>query len=94
MAHLSEAQRFVDLMRNLGTRLGPLFLQLPPRYSSKLLNDLQKFLAAWPREGKLAIEVRHPDWFGEPHHSTLNELLHAHDVARVLSDTRCTKARS
>jgi uncharacterized protein YecE (DUF72 family) len=88
MAHLAEAQRFIDLMRNLGTRLGPLFLQLPPRYSPKLLNDLQKFLAAWPREVKLAVEVRHFDWFNEPHHSTLNQLLRAHDVARVLIDTR------
>ncbi len=88
MAHLSEARRFVDLMRSLGTRLGPLFLQLPPRYSPKLLNDLQKFLAAWPRELKLAVEVRHLDWFTEPHHSTLNHLLREHDVARVLIDTR------
>ena len=88
MPHLSEAQRFVDLMRNLGTRLGPLFLQLPPRYSPKLINDLQKFLAAWPREVQLAIEVRHLDWFSEPHHSALNDLLRAHDVARVLIDTR------
>jgi uncharacterized protein YecE (DUF72 family) len=88
MPHLGEAQRFVDLMRNLGTRLGPLFLQLPPRYSPKLSNDLQKFLAAWPREVKLAIEVRHLDWFGEPQHSALNDLLRAHDMARVLIDTR------
>jgi uncharacterized protein YecE (DUF72 family) len=86
--HLSEAQRFVDLMRNLGTRLGPLFLQLPPRYSPKLINDLQKFLAAWPREVKLALEVRHLDWFSEPQHSALNDLLRAHDVARVLIDIR------
>ncbi|NTU64107.1 MAG: DUF72 domain-containing protein [Chloroflexi bacterium] len=88
MPHLSEAQRFVDLMRNLGTRLGPMFLQLPPRYSPKLSNDLQKFLSAWPREVKLALEVRHLDWFSEPHHSALNDLLRAHDVARVLIDTR------
>ena len=88
MPHLGEAQRFVDLMRNLGARLGPLFLQLPPRYSPKLSNDLQKFLAAWPREIKLAVEVRHLDWFDEPHHATLNDLLRAHDVARVLIDTR------
>jgi len=88
MPHLSEAQRFIDLMRNLGTRLGPLFLQLPPRYSPKLINDLQKFLAAWPRELKLAVEVRHLDWFSEPHHSTLNTLLRENDAARVLIDTR------
>ena len=88
MPHLGEAQRFVDLMRNLGIRLGPLFLQLPPRYSPKLSNDLQRFLAAWPREVKLAIEVRHLDWFNEPQHSALNDLLRAHDAARVLIDTR------
>ena len=88
MPHLGEAQRFVDLMRNLSTRLGPIFLQLPPRYSSKLINDMQKFLAAWPHEVPLAIEVRHLDWFSEPHHSALNDLLRSHDVARVLIDTR------
>jgi uncharacterized protein YecE (DUF72 family) len=88
MPHLSEALRFVELMRNLGTRLGPLFLQLPPRYSPKLMNDLQKFLAAWPREVKLAIEVRHLAWFTAPQHETLNALLHSHDMGRVIIDTR------
>ena len=88
MPHLGEAQRFADLMRHLGARLGPLFLQLPPRYSPKLINDLGKFLAAWPRDLKLAVEVRHPDWFHEPQHTALNTLLREHDVARVLIDTR------
>ena len=88
MPHLSEAQRFVDLLRNLGTRLGPMFLQLPPRYSPKLTYDLQKFLEAWPREVQLAVEVRHLDWFSEPHHSVLNALLQTHDVGRVIIDTR------
>jgi uncharacterized protein YecE (DUF72 family) len=88
MPHVGEAQRFVDLMRNLGPRLGPLFLQLPPRYSPKLTYDLQKFLAAWPREVRLAVEVRHLDWFNEPHHSALNALLQAHDAGRVIIDTR------
>jgi len=37
---------------------------------------------------KLAIEVRHLDWFSEPQHSALNDLLRARDVARVLIDTR------
>ena len=86
--HLDEAHRFVDLMRHLGARLGPFFLQLPPRYAPKLMNDLQKFLAAWPRDLKLAVEVRHLDWFDEPSHATLNALLREQDAARVLIDTR------
>ncbi|MFN8597113.1 MAG: DUF72 domain-containing protein [Anaerolineae bacterium] len=88
MAHLNEAQRFAELMSNLGTRLGPMFLQLPPRYSPKLINDLTKFLQAWPRDVKLAVEVRHLDWFTAPYHDQLNALLRAHAVARVLIDTR------
>jgi uncharacterized protein YecE (DUF72 family) len=88
MPHLNEAKKFIDLMQHLGTRLGPLFLQLPPRYSPKLINDLKKFLMAWPREVKLAVEVRHLDWFSEPFHAELNKLLHEHNVAKVLIDTR------
>ncbi len=88
MPHLSEALRFAELVSNLGPRLGPLFLQLPPRYSPRLSSDLQKFLAAWPREVKLAVEVRHLDWFSEPQHSALNDLLRAHDAGRVVIDTR------
>ena len=88
MPHLSEALRFAELMGNLGTRLGPMFLQLPPRYSPKLTYDLQKFLEAWPREVQLAVEVRHLDWYQEPHYESLNTLLHAHAVGRVIIDTR------
>ena len=88
MPHLKAALDFAGLMRGLGTRLGPLFLQLPPRYSPKLINDLRAFLAAWPRDVKLAVEVRHLDWFGAPHHGTLNALLREHGAARVLIDTQ------
>ena len=87
MPHLS-ALRFAELMQNLGTRLGPMFLQLPPRYSPRLTNDLQKFLEAWPREVQLAVEVRHQDWFNAPHYEASNDLLHTHDVGRVIIDTR------
>jgi uncharacterized protein YecE (DUF72 family) len=88
MAHLDEARRFIDLMRNLGAKLGPMFLQLPPRYSPRLINDLTKFLDQWPREVPLAVEVRHPDWFTAPDHERLNSILRARDLARVLIDTR------
>jgi uncharacterized protein YecE (DUF72 family) len=65
-----------------------MFLQLPPRYSPKLFEDLRAFLDAWPREIALAVEVRHLDWFSPPHNGALNDLLSAHDMARVVIDTR------
>jgi uncharacterized protein YecE (DUF72 family) len=86
--NLERARGFIDLMRQLGPRLGPMFLQLPPRYSPKRLEDLRAFLDQWPSDVRLAVEVRHLDWFDSPHDETLNELLMEHNMARVTIDTR------
>jgi uncharacterized protein YecE (DUF72 family) len=86
--HIEEAMRFVEVMSQLGDRLGPMFLQLPPRYPPALFDDLQAFLQAWPAEVPLAVEVRHMGWFGSPHNETLNELLSRYRMARVVIDTR------
>ena len=86
--NVERALGFIDLMRQLGSRLGPMFLQLPPRYSPKLLGDLQGFLAQWPSDVRLAVEVRHLDWFDSPHDETLNQLLTERNMARVTIDTR------
>jgi uncharacterized protein YecE (DUF72 family) len=88
MDNVGRAREFIDILRQLGTRLGPMFLQLPPRYSPKRLGDLTAFLAVWPREVRLAVEVRHLDWFDSPHDESLNELLSEHNMARVTIDTR------
>ncbi len=88
MDNVERAREFINIMGQLGTRLGPMFLQLPPRYSPKLLGDLQAFLALWPSEVRLAVEVRHLDWFDSPYDESLNELLSEHNMARVTIDTR------
>ena len=37
---------------------------------------------------RLAVEVRHLDWFDSPHDESLNQLLSDHNMARVTIDTR------
>lgn len=86
--NVDRALGFVDIMRGLGIRLGPMFLQLPPRYSPNLLADLKAFLSAWTSDVRLAVEVRHLDWFDSPHDQALDELLTQHNMARVTIDTR------
>ena len=86
--HTDDALAFVDIMRQLGSRLGPMFLQLPPRFSPELLPDLEAFLAEWPSDTPLAVEVRHLDWFDTLYHDLLNDLLMEHNMARVVIDTR------
>lgn len=86
--HIVDAQQFVDVMRPLGPRLGPMFLQLPPAYAPRLIDDLAAFLKAWPQDVRLGVEVRHLDWFESPQRETLNALLAVHNMARVVIDTR------
>jgi uncharacterized protein YecE (DUF72 family) len=85
---IEAARQFLESMRALGPRLGPMFLQLPPRYPPRLFDDLKAFLAAWPGDAALAVEVRHLGWFEAPQRQALNELLASRDMGRVVIDTR------
>ena len=83
-----QAQQFIETLSVLGARLGPMFLQLPPRYPPGLLPDLQTFLRAWPSQVRLAVEVRHAGWFEPPHQAALHALLGERNMANVVIDTR------
>jgi uncharacterized protein YecE (DUF72 family) len=83
------ALSFLEQMQGLGERLGPIFAQLPPSYTPAQIDDLAAFLAAWPRSAApLALEVRHREWFEEPHAGKLTALLTQLGVGRVLLDSR------
>ncbi len=86
--YIDRAMGFVDTMRPLASKLGPMFLQLPPSYSPKLMPDLATFLSAFPKYIRLGVEVRHLDWFEDEHRNALNTLLSDHNMARVVIDTR------
>lgn len=89
MPQLSAALDFLSLMQGLGPRLGPIFAQLPPRYSPASFADFETFVASWPHQkNPLAVEVRHLDWFKSPQADRLDALLTRFGVGRVLLDTR------
>jgi uncharacterized protein YecE (DUF72 family) len=86
---IQASHQFLHTLAPLRDRLGPVFIQLPPTYRPERLADLREFLAQWPRrQYPIAVEVRHLDWFGEPHATRLNQMLEALGVGRVLLDTR------
>lgn len=84
----ANAIAFLKQMQGLGDRLGPLFAQLPPSYGPDAFDDLRQFLHAWPREARLAVEVRHRDWFQAPYATQLHTLLAELNLGRVLLDSR------
>ncbi|GCE12985.1 DUF72 domain-containing protein [Tengunoibacter tsumagoiensis] len=84
----AETLAFIQRMQGFGERLGPIFLQLPPAFGPSQLENLHRFLAFWPAEVRLAVEVRHAEFYQPEASRALNELLEHYHVARVMMDTR------
>jgi uncharacterized protein YecE (DUF72 family) len=56
--------RFFDRARYLGSALGPVLFQLPPRWPLNF-ERLEEFLAALPARRRYAIEFRDPSWYAD-----------------------------
>ncbi len=88
IAAAGQTNRFLDRMRPLGPRLGPIMIQLPPSFGPPRLPVLRAFLRGLPRDLRFALEVRHLGFFAEtPAETRLTALLIEHDVERVVLDT-------
>jgi uncharacterized protein YecE (DUF72 family) len=88
---LPPALEFLDRMRGFGDRLGPLLIQMPPRYGPVQFADLNQFLQGWTAAAPdvaIALEVRHLDWFKPTWAIRLTALLEDLGVGRVLLDSR------
>jgi uncharacterized protein YecE (DUF72 family) len=91
--YLTHIKRLVDpqgsveyLMERageLGDRLGPILLQLPPSLEIEL-DRLDRTLEAFGPDMRVAVEPRHRSWFVPE----LCELLRTHGAAFVLADRR------
>ena len=89
VAGLGATQRFLDRLRPLGPRLGPVMIQLPPTFGPPRFPALIDFLEALPRDVSFALEVRHPAFFGEtPAERRLARLLVETHVDRVVLDAK------
>jgi len=96
-ARLPETASFIRRMVPLGERLGPFFLQLPPGYSPRQHTDLERWLDGWctlvagespALPLRLAVEVRHLDWYAPQGETTFMALLERYGTGRVLMDVR------
>ena len=87
-----EAQRYLDMYLNnvigLKEKLGTIFLQMHANFSPKNMDRLINFVENWPKEFKLAIELRHTDWYNNEEVSNeLYALYEKNNVANIITDT-------
>lgn len=85
-AHVVE--EFVDRVRVLGSKLGPMLLQMGPDFSPEEFPSLEQFIPSLPRDLRFAVELRQSRWMRGDVLPTLLELLDAHGIALALSDGR------
>jgi uncharacterized protein YecE (DUF72 family) len=78
------AAEFFDRARELGSKLGPILIQLGPDFGPTELPAVAQFLPKLPRDIRFAIEFRQRGWI----HDGLLALLAEHNVALALSDGR------
>jgi uncharacterized protein YecE (DUF72 family) len=84
---LPAAESFVQLLRPLGQRVAPLWLQLPASFGPEQLPALAFFIDALQQP--LAVEVRHMAFFAKSDEERqLNRLLLDRGVERICLDPR------
>jgi len=83
-------ERFFDVARELGPKLGPILIQLGPDFGPSELPALAAFLPTLPPTMKFAIEFRQKGWI----HEGVIALLAEHHVALALVDGRWIPRRT
>lgn len=73
---------FLDRMRLLGDKLGPIVFQFPPDFAVDEHQNLDAFLARLPRDLRFAVEFRHRSWWRDE----TAAMLRAHDVCWIAAD--------
>ena len=69
-------------------KLGTIFLQMHPNFGPRNWDRVVRLAEYWPREFRLALEFRHPDWYKDT--KVADELIHlleTNSIANVITDT-------
>ena len=73
---------FIDALQPMEGKLGPILIQLPPRFTQERISLLADFLASLPHNRQFAIEFRHQSWYK----SNTQQLLSKFGVGWVSTD--------
>ncbi len=77
---------FIDRVRELGPKLGPILMQMGPDFAPAELPALEQFTADLPRDLRFALELRQESWMRSDVLPHLLEVLASRGIALALSD--------
>jgi uncharacterized protein YecE (DUF72 family) len=82
-----EVDLLLDVLFEFGEQLGPIFLMPHPQMGPKHEETITAFLLELPKEIKVFLELRHPDWFKNETYTYLFERCMQMNVGTVITDT-------
>ncbi len=82
---------FLSVMREMGPKLGPILLQLPPTLTVRELPRLATLISKVPIDIHLAVEFRHSSWWQAETARLLNDYRVAWVAAEYTSEPRETE---
>ncbi|NJN35563.1 MAG: DUF72 domain-containing protein [Saprospiraceae bacterium] len=81
--------KFCEAIAGLGEKMGVCFMQMPPHFSWREAEILEKYVSKFPKSLPLALEFRHPSVFSvqqEGHNENLFDILEKNNVSTVITD--------
>jgi uncharacterized protein YecE (DUF72 family) len=78
-----ETDTFLESVKFLGEKLGPLLIQLSPNFGVDRFADLEKYLQKLPKHNLYVVEVRNKGWLRSDFYS----LLKTYNVALAWADS-------
>jgi uncharacterized protein YecE (DUF72 family) len=89
---LNEAKSLTDefclAVSGLEEKLGMVFLQMPDNFKPKFFDRLESYIAEFPENIPLAVELRNEEWFSDKEVADkVAALFKKHKVANVIVDT-------
>lgn len=83
-----QTDAFLESILAFEGTLGPVFMQMSESFSPARKDLLFTYLASLPRDLRFFLELRHPDWFADPHHATaLYNNLRNLGMGLIITDT-------
>ena len=76
-----------DLHTRLGDKVGIVFVQMIDNFKPKDFDAVEDFCKRWPKNTKMALEVRNEEWFGNKYSEEYFRLLEQYNISNVLVDT-------
>jgi uncharacterized protein YecE (DUF72 family) len=78
-----DTARFIDLIRPLAEKLGPILIQLRPKFNyDDHAEALEQYLDSAPKNYEWAVEFRHKSWMRDE----TNDILKKHNAAYTIVD--------